>query len=867
MVHELQNCIECFANKIANKGTMSLSPITADDTRSVLSQQVDQAIACHQAGRLDRADALCRSILERHPRHPDALHLLGVSAQVRGEYAEAIDLIRRALAENPTSPNYQNNLGNSLMAAGSVGDAIDAFKAALALAPRLAAIWLNLANAYLQQERLSDAAACIQTCLEISPQNAAAHLTLGKINRSKGDLAGAQQHILRSLALEPASVDALKELARLFKRDDRLAELELHIRRILESAPGSGELWCLLADVYRQLKRPDSAEKAYHYALKTNEHLIPALNGLGVLFAEQGRFDSALHWFQKGIAIDPENASLHGNLGNLYRRFGKTDKARRAFRCTLELDPDNIAAKLNLGSLEYEQGRMEFAERLIQEIIECEPRRAVAYSNLGVVLKAQGKLVEARQAFQTAIRLDSKDPDPICNLGNVYKAQGCILSAISCYRRVLELSPDHKGANSNYLYGQLYLPSIDCRELYTSSRRWGRGEESRVQPYSHNFAEFNPTKRLSIGYVSPDFRKHSVSYFFHPLLEAHDRRKFEIYCYAEVRHPDEITQRIRQSCDKWRSTVGHPDQIAAEQIHRDQIDILVDLAGHTADNRLGIFVRKPAPIQVSWLGYPGTTGLSRMDYRLTDSVADPKPEADPFYTERLHHLPKGFLCYRPPDNAPPVVAKNTDSQAPIVFGSFNNLPKINERVIALWAKILRRVPNSRLLLKSKPLADKTTRDRYRNFFRQYGIDVKRIGLKHWTASTADHLGLYSDISVALDPFPYNGTTTTCEALFMGVPVVTLSGARHSARVGASMLQRLGVTGLVAENESDYVKLAVNLARDSHRLQLLRTTLRGLLLNSSLCDGKQFASEVENFYLQIWHRWCRPLEKSLTVQVR
>jgi len=340
------------------------------------------------------------------------------------------------------------------------------------------------------------------------------------------------------------------------------------------------------------------------------------------------------------------------------------------------------------------------------------------------------------------------------------------------------------------------------------------------------------------------------------LMAAHHHDEFEVFCYAEVKQPDVITEQIRTAADHWYSTVGRTDMAVAERVHSDQIDILVDLAGHTANNRLGIFAAKPAPIQVTWLGYPNTTGVATIDYRLTDNIADPAAAADHLYSETLVRLPQGFLCYGPPGDAPDISGLPAAETNRITFGSFNALPKMNAAVIAVWSEILRQVPASHLLLKCKQLADAPTRQAYLDVFARHGIGADRIKMLERTPSLREHLTLYNNVDIGLDPFPYNGTTTTCEALWMGVPVITLLGDRHAARVGASILSNIGLTDLVAETEEDYAMKAIQLATNIEKLRGLRLNMRNRMTSSPISNAKCFANNMEITFRDLWWKWCQ-----------
>jgi predicted O-linked N-acetylglucosamine transferase (SPINDLY family) len=396
-----------------------------------------------------------------------------------------------------------------------------------------------------------------------------------------------------------------------------------------------------------------------------------------------------------------------------------------------------------------------------------------------------------------------------------------------------------------------YDPAIGSEMLYEEATQWWQQHGIKKVATSHPVAVSKKFGRIKIGYISPDFREHSVSYFFLPFLEYHNRDSFEIFCYSEVKREDKITHRIKELSDHWRPIAWLRDRAVAEQVRQDGIDILVDLAGHTAENRLLVFAYKPAPVQVTWLGYPNTTGMPVIDYRFTDEIADPPGEADEYHSEILMRLPDGFLCYGPPDDAPGVSGLPTHKNGRITFGSFNNLPKINPQVIGLWSRLLHQVADSRLLLKSKQFADEHVRQRFLDLFSVCGIGAERLRLLPRVASTAGHLALYHQVDIALDPFPYNGTTTTCEALWMGVPVITLRGDRHAGRVGASILTRLGLEEMIAQNEEAYVDIGVALAASMSALENLRSGLRSRMQSSVLCDGRSFARTMENTFQKVW----------------
>ena len=481
-----------------------------------------------------------------------------------------------------------------------------------------------------------------------------------------------------------------------------------------------------------------------------------------------------------------------------------------AYRRALALQPGVATTHISLGSVLLKQGQLSAAEAEIRSAIEFDPANAIAYNNLGNALKEQGKLDDAITAYRQALELDAGIPEIRSNL-------------------LLSLN-NHPGYDAETVF----------REHRIWAEQYARDLPAPAQPGPNRP---DPDRRLRIGYVSPDFRAHSVAYFAEALLEAHDRTAMHVVCYCNAIRRDDTTARLRGLADDWHDITGMGDEAVADRIRGDRIDILVDLAGHTANNRLMVFARKPAPVQVSYIGYCNTTGIPAMDYRITDALADPEGQ-DALYTEELVRLPRCFLCYTPPEAGPGVEPLPAARAGQVTFGSFNHLSKVTSEVIEVWSRILAAVPNARLLLKSKSPNDGTTRRRFVEMFVANGIAEDRVSVIGPIPSSAGHLSVYGTVDIALDPFPYNGTTTTCEALWMGVPVITLAGRAHAGRVGASLLAAVGLDELVAHTPKEYVALATGLAGDLDRLAALRAGLRPRMATSPLCDKADYARAVD-----------------------
>jgi protein O-GlcNAc transferase len=477
--------------------------------------------------------------------------------------------------------------------------------------------------------------------------------------------------------------------------------------------------------------------------------------------------------------------------------------------------------------------------------------------DLGRAFLGEGRLGEAVQAFRRALAVKPELAETHFYLGNALWNQGQITAALASYRSAIALAPGHAAARSNLAFTLNYDAEANPSEILAAHRAWAglfHRSNALLQSYANSR---EPTRRLKIGYVSGDLREHAVSSFFEPLLTSHDHRAFEIFCYSSLEAADEdkTSARLRSHADHWIRIIRRSDESVAARIRRDRIDILVDLGGYTTRSRIKVFAVKPAPVQVTWLGYLNTTGQPAMDYRVTDATVDPVGEADRFNSERLVRLETGSFCYRPYDRAPPVAAPPALEAGHVTFGSFNDLPKLTSCVIRMWAKVLHVVPRSRLVIKTEQMRDAPTADMLRLRFAAEGIAAQRVDLLPWRVQTEHHLARYALIDIALDPFPFNGVTTTCEALWMGVPVVTLRGDRAYGRVGASLLGAVGLTQFIAEGPDDYGKKTIELSGNLDRLKRLRSTLRDRMRVSPLCDGSRFACAMEHAYHRMWRTWC------------
>ncbi len=678
------------------------------------------AIKLHQSGALRQAEAAYREILHDDPRHPDALHLLGVLAHQTGKHDAAVTLIEKAVALRPAVAAYHTNLG---AAHHDLGD----YDAAIA---------------------------CYGESLRLQPGNSAAHCNLARALLSSG--------------------------------------------------------------------QPEAARKACQQAL---DH-------------------------------DATSSDAHFIMGNILRRMIDLDGAAAAFGEALRLKPDFAAARVNLGATLKLAGDQSGAEEALRSALKIAPGMPEAHHNLGTVLEETGRMSEALDHFRQALESRPGYGEAQSGMAKTLLRMGRAEEADEAYRRATDLAPENALIRSGYVYCAHYMAQ-DAEVPLERARDWStrHGTAAPARPGGDKSGD-DPDRPLRIGYVSPDFRHHSVGYFMAAVLSGHRERGSEAICYSNHWLQDGLTRQFKAMSGGWRDIYALSDEAAAALIRQDEIDILVDLSGHTDRHRLQLFARRPAPVQATYLGFPGTTGLAAMDYRLTDALADPAPDCDDHYAEELVRMAGCFLCYLPPGDAPAVSPAPVGEAGYVTFGSFNNLAKTASDVVACWSRILLAVPGSRLLLKQGAFECATVKSWYEELFSGHGVDRSRLTFAGFANSTVDHLGMYGQVDIALDPFPYNGTTTTCEALWMGVPVVALEGNRHAGRVGVSLLNAADMGHLVAPDLDSYVDLAAGLAANKDRLSELRAGQRSALEGTTLLDRSGFIGALEQAYRDMWRARCR-----------
>jgi predicted O-linked N-acetylglucosamine transferase (SPINDLY family) len=667
-----------------------------------------------------------------------------------------------------------------------------------------------------------------------------------------GRLAAAEEIYRRILAVEPQHADSLQLLGVIAHQTGQHATAVDLIQRAIALRPDVAVYHGNLGEAYRLLGKNAEALACYQRAIELNAAYPEALNGMGLVFKELGRFDEAVTCYRRTLTIKPDYAEAHSNLGVAIQAQGQLDQAVACFQRALQLNPDLHVAHSNLGGVLHAMGRYDEAIACYRRTLERNPHVAETHASLGAALRERGNVDDAIACHRQAISLKPMSGWAHNNLGVALKECGELDEALACHRRAIELSPDASDLHSNLLYTLHFSDAYDARAIHEEHRRWSERHaaplEAAIRPHRN---DRSPERRLRVGYVSPDFQVHPIGRFLLPLVEAHDHRELEIYCYSSVRSPDTITERCQAAADVWRPTLGLSDPQLADAIRADQIDVLVDLTMHMARNRMLVFARRPAPVQVTYLAYCSTTGLKSIDYRITDPYIDPPGCDESVYSERSVRLPETYWCYRPHcpmPEATPLPARQTGQ---VTFGSLNNFCKMTVPTLTAWCRLLAAVPNSRLLLHARPGSH---RDRVRRLLAEHGVDPQRVDFADLAPMSA-YLRLYQQIDIALDPFPYGGGTTTCDALWLGVPVVSLAGQTGVGRGGLSILSNVGLPELVARSVDDYVRIAADLAGDLARVADLRATMTARLQSSPLADTARFARHIENAYRQMWQHWC------------
>ncbi len=775
---------------------------------SIILEQAKTASRSAEQADLQHTERLCREVLRIEPVQPDALHLLGMVTHCQGRHDEGLATIRRAIAESAKTSADPDVAHTKLCV---LNQALKHYRESLQGFTAFADVYFRLGEQQLQGGHCQEAVASFQQALKIRSDWTAAQEKIAEAYWLAGDHRRAIQILEPLVAAHPEMVVAAQ----------------------------------ILAESYLKTGDQEKAVAQYEAALRFETENADLYYKLGRIHLLNRRLERADQCFQRTLQLDPDHQAAWHDRGAVLLNKGNTAEAQRHFSETLVRDPNHADALCNLGLIHLLANELEESAEYCRRSLQANPKHACTRNILGNVFRARGQLSEAVSEFQQALQLNAANTEAHNNLALSFQTQGRMEDAVAHYRRAMEVRTHCAATHSNYLLSLHYLPQNDLDAHFREHLNWAEAHGCREQRTDfHNSRE--PERRLRIGYVSPDFRQHPVGSFMLPILAQHDPTEYEVTCYSNVSAPDAVTAQLESLAQRWRVTNWLGDDDLTAKIIEDEIDILVDLAGHTAGNRLTAFAGKPAPIQMTYLGYGSTSGLAAMDYRLTDQIADPEGEAV-YYTEQLLRLQSGLLCYQPAAFSPEISASPILKHGAITFGSFNNPAKINAATIAVWAKILSSIPSARLILKYPTFSDSGTVGRCVELFSECGIDRERLEFRGGKLPQAQHLAAYGDVDVMLDTFPYTGSTTTCESLWMGVPVLTLRGNSFVGRISSSILTHLGLPELIAQTTEDYLDRAVALSRAAEQLSQTRNEIRQVMRDSAMCNAEAFTDELEGLY--------------------
>lgn len=784
-----------------------------------VEQALKIAIDEHQSGHFQRAQELYVMILQRDPGNVDAIHLLGVLANQGKKPEMAVELIERAVAARPTEPIFRYNFSDCLYKVGRKEDAVNELKEAVRISPDYYEAWNNLSQILVELQRFPEAVEAANEAYELADDPAIPLNNLGNAYRGLGQMDKAKECYEEAVAERDDLPELLSNLAIICSLEgdfDRSIKL---LRRCIEVSPAFADAYNNLGTIYLRRGQLEESAEMLQMALKIKPDYVDAINNLAVVLRESGRPEEAIAAYDKALEYQPDSAQILVNLSTALRDMGQIERSTEMTRKAIALDPDCAAAYFSLSS---------------------------NYQNLN-------QLDEAIENGLKAFELEPGNPAASCSLGYKLIERGDVEEGIEYIRKSLEISLDPTAFSSSLLAAN-YVPDFSPEEVTNMHRDWGVlvGENSEVRP--HEFAnKKDPDKRLKIGYISPDFRMHSVYFFAEPFLANHDKSEHEIIAYSALMRPDHKTLTAKVYMDGWREVVGMGGRELVDLIRADEIDILVELAGHTAGNSLTQLIEKAAPVVISGIGYPCTTGLPTVDYRLTDSFCDPVGN-EQYNTETLLRLDPSFWCYRPPQEAPPVSDSPAARNGYVTFASVNTFSKVSPMVQEVWAKLLAAVPNSRLILQSSGTGSKTACEKIRSRFESFGVNPDRLILKgHSPFNT--FMAEFSEVDIVLDPFPFNGGTTTCHNLWMGCPTLTLAGVRHPGRMGVSIMNNVGLPEFVANSVEEYVQIGAKFASDIPRLVELRKTLRDRMEASPLRDEVGYTRRLEAAYRSVWQSYC------------
>lgn len=712
-------------------------------------------------------------------------------------------------------------------------------------APSNVEMWFILSAICGQQNDYKGAEQYSKKVLKLNPGNPSVYYNLAVAQRGLGKINDAVSSHKKALALKPDFSPSLYELGNIYLESNEYAKsIELYDIAI-KSQPDSFQVHTAKAKALYASGSVNAAMDSYEKSLRINSAQHDVYIGLAKLYEDTNEIGNAIKYNEMAVNHGYKGDDVYINLARLYSEIEDYQKSEELYRAFLLQQPDNTVALIGLALLYDKLCRSKDALEIINKVKKADLNNNIALYNYALILASNFRFSESIEFYKKSLECQPDFVEAMINLGNIYLLCGNVKEARDIYEKACNFAPDNQNAVSNLLMSMNYTDDVTHTECISMHCKWAPDQS----PTSIDFRERPTNAKLRVGYVSSDFVKQSVAYFFDALLRFSDSERIENYCYSNSIIKDEVTELFKNMSDSWLDVYNISDEDLSKRIVEDNIDVLVDLSGHTAGNRLRVFAMKPAPVQITYLGYPNTTGLDTIDYRIVDKYTDPEDDVAEIPEKKLYMQPS-FLCYKPLTDYPDVSELPSKVNDHITFGSFNNLAKITDSVFDVWSDLLKQVPDSKLCIKARQYSDADIRSAHIAQFIRRGVDGERIVLIHYTETIHQHLECYSGVDIALDTFPYNGTTTTIEALWMGVPVVTISGHCHAGRVGVSILNNINKSEWIAKNTSEYVNIAKNISRDRSKLENIRKTLREEVRSSPLCDGNSFTKMFEDTLLDV-----------------
>ncbi|MBF0381109.1 MAG: tetratricopeptide repeat protein [Magnetococcales bacterium] len=760
-------------------------------------------------------------------------------------YPEAAKLCTLILSAVPNNIDVINLLGLIAQKLNRHDLAIKEFERAINIDKNSAGLFFNLAKSQHAQSQTAQAVQSLKSALAIEPENSQVKLFLASLNNiSTANSDTKNLHSKAETALKKG-VD--------FHRANQFSQAIQWYKKVLELKPDDVPTLTNIGTALQSMGQLDEAYDIYQKAIKIKPDFAMAYNNLGNILNKQGRQVDAIASYNKAIKIKANYSLAYFNLANALKEQGELDKAVTNYQKAIDLQPDYAEAYNNIGNVLKELKRVDDAIASYNKALEIKPDYAEAQNNIATAQHENGQFQQCIANYQKAIAIQPNYAEAYNNLGNAIKEQGKLAEAVSCYKKAITIKPGFVEAHNNLIFCTDLITGVDSDLFQTERQVWAKQHAIPLQQFWPELKNSpNPTKKLRIGYVSSDFRHHSAAYIFGPVLLHHDRDNFSITCYAGNRIEDDMTKQFKQVASKWLYTDSLNDVQLADEIVKDGIDILVDLAGHTKGSRLLTFARKPAPIQITAWGYPHGTGMAAMDYLFADPIFIP-PSQRHKYVEEIIDLPCA-VHLNSTTSFTNVKELPYNSAGYITFGAFNRIEKYSDEVYRVWAQILHKIPTAKIFIKTVKLDNAKWVEKIHNRFSQLGIQKSRVTLKGKT-SKEEHQESYNSVDITLDPFPHNGGMTTLESLRMGVPVLTCENLTRCP-TSASILHVVGLDEWRANGEEEYIEKAVEFANNIHELNSLRHELRDRFDKSVLWDSKLYTKSVENIYRKLWKNWCR-----------